>query len=203
MTMNQEQELRPVEMSLIRYILAREGYDLTTMTVTRRSDRLGDVSLQASRSSGVHLAAWLPLLAIRNLTLWTLPTIADMTDYPEMAVGGDWSAVRDSTREKIWLIFEKFVMGGGSDRSVALVGNLDWTVSRQLETDRLEAVKACHELRNAISAQVMALEMPAVASKADDAGANGDLAAFSEAAQRQLSLLHHSKNLLEEWRKFA
>ena len=58
----------------------------------------------------IRFSAWLPLLAIRELTDWCDPEIAEMTDYPEMALDGDWSGVRDTNRDSILAIFDRFVL---------------------------------------------------------------------------------------------
>lgn len=47
--------------------------------------------------------------AIHYLTNWTMPEIANMTDYPNLCLEGDWSGVRDTSELKLWMIFEKFV----------------------------------------------------------------------------------------------
>jgi hypothetical protein len=54
--------------------------------------------------------AFLPLLAVRELTVWSSEAIALMTDHPEMVLAGDWSGVRDSSHEAIMAIFERHVI---------------------------------------------------------------------------------------------
>ena len=76
-------------------------------SVERKSDRDYDVSVICT-SDLAGFTLWLPLGAVRELTLWTGHEIASMTDYPEMAEG-DWSGVRDSSSETIWKIFNKHV----------------------------------------------------------------------------------------------
>ena len=83
--------------------------------VERRSDREYDLSIEgryaddAPYLAGVAFSAWLPLMAIRELTEWPSESIASLTDYPDMVMEGDWSGVRDSDEESIWFIFHRFV----------------------------------------------------------------------------------------------
>jgi len=79
------------------------------------SDVVGDISLEGIQTYGnkgdtVRFSAWLPLLAIRELTNWCSWEIAEMTDYPDMAHDGDWSGVRDTDRESILAIFNAHVL---------------------------------------------------------------------------------------------
>lgn len=57
-----------------------------------------------------QFSAWMVLSAIDDLTEWSKPLIADMTDYPEMARDGDWSAVRDTNEDKLWQIFNEYCL---------------------------------------------------------------------------------------------
>lgn len=88
---------------------------LQDIRVSRRSDREFDLSVEgrygkdAPYMAGVAFSAWLPLLAIKELTEWPSESIASLTDYPDMAMEGDWSGVRDSDPDTIWFIFERFV----------------------------------------------------------------------------------------------
>lgn len=88
---------------------------LEDIKVSRRSNTEYDLSVEgrygkdAPYMAGVAFSAWLPLFAIRELTLWTSENIASLTNYPNMAMEGDWSGVRDSDPETIWFIFHKFV----------------------------------------------------------------------------------------------
>ena len=85
------------------------------LKVTRRSDRECDLTLEGRYGKdypylgGTAFSAWLPLLAIRELTPWTSEAVASLTNYPNMASEGDWSGVRDSDPEAIWFIFDRFV----------------------------------------------------------------------------------------------
>jgi hypothetical protein len=88
-------------------------YDIEKIEVN--SDVVGDISLEGVQTYGkeghtCRFSAWLPLLAIRELTNWCSWEIAEMTDYPEMAHDGDWSGVRDTNRESIMEIFNTHVL---------------------------------------------------------------------------------------------
>jgi len=92
-----------------------EKCHIEDLKVVRRSDRECDLSLEGRFGKdypylgGVAFSAWLPLLAIRELTPWTSEAVASLTDHPNMAMEGDWSGVRDSDPDTIWFIFERFV----------------------------------------------------------------------------------------------
>ena len=79
--------------------------------VDRRSDKEYDLHIEGKYVGGTLFSAWLPLVAIRELTMWTSPQIAQFTNYSAMCEEGDWSGVRDSEPENIWVIFHKFVKG--------------------------------------------------------------------------------------------
>ena len=101
--------LRPEERRLA------EACKLVVTRVISRSDRLYDIRVEGicrmdDLSEPVRFSAWLPLAAIRALVPWRRPEVARMTDYPEMVLAGDWSGVRDSSDERIWRIFEHYVM---------------------------------------------------------------------------------------------
>lgn len=87
---------------------------LADIKISRRSDREYDLTLEGKYApdapylAGTAFSAWLPLLAIRELTAWTSESIASLTDYPDMVMEGDWSGVRDSSTETIWFIFDRF-----------------------------------------------------------------------------------------------
>jgi hypothetical protein len=92
-----------------------EKCHIEDLKVTRRSDRECDLTLEGRFGKdypymgGTAFSAWLPLLAIRELTMWTSEAVASLTDYPDMTAEGDWSGVRDSDPDTIWFIFERFV----------------------------------------------------------------------------------------------
>ena len=82
----------------------------TLKSVERRSDREYDLGIVYDDPEyGWECRGWLPLAAIAHFVAWTDKAVAQMTDYPEMVVAGDWSGIRDSSRESIWAIFERFV----------------------------------------------------------------------------------------------
>lgn len=89
---------------------------LEDIKISRRSDREYDLTLEgkyapdAPYMAGVAFSAWLPLMAIRELTQWPSESIASLTDYPDMVMEGDWSGLRDSSVEAIWGIFDRFVL---------------------------------------------------------------------------------------------
>lgn len=100
------------ETQLIAKLAKKE--DWQDYEVTRRSEREYDLSIEGKYGknnkylSGTF-SAWLVLAAIRELTLWTSPEIASMTDHPDMCEEGDWSGMRDSNPEALWAIFNHFV----------------------------------------------------------------------------------------------
>lgn len=89
---------------------------LEDIKVSRRSDREYDLSVEGKYGSaypylaGCAFSAWLPLMAIRELTHWPSREIASCTNHPDMVMEGDWSGVRDSEEENIWGIFHRFVL---------------------------------------------------------------------------------------------
>lgn len=64
----------------------------------------GETTKFSTSRAWYSFSAWLPLYVIRELN-WI--QFADMSDYPEMVREGDWSGIRDSSKEKIWAMFEK------------------------------------------------------------------------------------------------
>jgi hypothetical protein len=96
------------EMQIIGWI-SEEYVNWKVQEVERKSDREYDLRITGTQD-GHNFAAWLPLASINYLVDWTNPRIAILTDYPEMAMSGDWSGVRDSSEEKIWKIFNTHVV---------------------------------------------------------------------------------------------
>lgn len=102
------------EQSLVERISSR--CVLEDVKVSRKSDREYDLTLEGRYGkdspymAGVAFSAWLPLLAIRELTDWPSEAIASLTDYPDMVMEGDWSGVRDSDPDTIWFIFDRFAL---------------------------------------------------------------------------------------------
>ena len=70
-------------------------------SVERHSQKAYDFSFSYI-SDGYNSRGWLPLIVIRR-TNWT--RLAHLSDYPEMVASGDWSGIRDSSRDKIWTMF--------------------------------------------------------------------------------------------------
>jgi hypothetical protein len=97
------------EIDLVARLANKEGW--ADYTVTQKSEREYDLHIEGrSQKMGCSFSAWLVLAAIRELTMWTSWKVAEMTDYPEMAMEGDWSGVRDTNEESLWAIFNKFVV---------------------------------------------------------------------------------------------
>jgi len=74
------------------------------------SDREYDLEIEGITNDGLNFSAWLPLAMIGAIN-WCEPSIANMTDYPEMTRSGDWSGVRDSRDEAIWNIVDTIYDG--------------------------------------------------------------------------------------------
>lgn len=91
---------------------------IDVVNVERNSNREYDLKIEgvysekATYMAGISYSAWLPLLAIRELTNWTSNAIASRTDYPYMCEQGDWSGMRDTNKDTLWLIFENYVPKG-------------------------------------------------------------------------------------------
>jgi hypothetical protein len=89
---------------------------IADIKVTRRSEKEYDLSVSglyakdSKHMAGVAISAWLPLLAIRELTPWPSEEIASFSDYPDMVMEGDWSGIRDSSVDSIWRMFDRFVL---------------------------------------------------------------------------------------------
>ena len=97
----------------VRQIVDLLDGDYKVTDVEALSDNEYDLSIEGTHKlygSEMSYSAWLPKLAISGLVDWSSPEVASMTDYPEMAFDGDWSAVRDSSEEAIWAIFNEHVM---------------------------------------------------------------------------------------------
>ena len=114
-------DLTAEEVALVeRWIIAarKHGYVKRIVSVKRGSFKAYDVHIHGEQSwkhDGTPLhafSAWLPLAAINDMINWTHPNVAKETNYEQMALEGDWSAVRDSDPDRIWRIFEQFVLGG-------------------------------------------------------------------------------------------
>lgn len=78
-------------------------------SVERRSDREFDLSVsgvyaEGAPMGGMQFSAWLPLAYISNHPAGWSDAVFEMSDYPGMV--GDWSAIRDSSEETVWQIFD-------------------------------------------------------------------------------------------------
>ena len=110
-------EIRSAErkmMTRVAVAMVRTGGACVVNAEKRRSDRLYDINFVGRRiveEQSYSFSGWLPLAFVRECVLWTSKEVARMTDYPTMAMEGDWSGVRDSRREVIWEIFEKALRG--------------------------------------------------------------------------------------------
>lgn len=106
-------DLRHDERILLALVLAKSRRRITKLLmIARCSEKSFDVVIECRYKSGDHefdLGARLDLWAIQELTKWTTSELACMTDHPEMAMSGDFSALRDSTEAKRLAIFNRFV----------------------------------------------------------------------------------------------
>jgi hypothetical protein len=85
-----------------KLVLSLEGY--TIEEIERVSEKEFDLKIKGHNLSlNCSYSAWLPLAVIRNND-WI--DLAAMSDYPEMVKAGDWSGIRDSSKENIWKMFE-------------------------------------------------------------------------------------------------
>jgi len=94
------------EQKLIDAVAVHEQWQ--TITVQRESDREFDLSIGGTHTqfeTPCYFRARLMLAALHSCCKWTSPGVAAMTDYPDMAMDGDWSAVRDSSDDTQWRIF--------------------------------------------------------------------------------------------------
>lgn len=106
--------IRPVEQALADRVIAATAKNMgftgtKIVSVERKSDKDFDVKIECSCDI-CKFGLWLPLAAIRELTMWTSPGIAAMTDYPDMTASGDWSGVRDTNEDALWAIFNEHVI---------------------------------------------------------------------------------------------
>jgi hypothetical protein len=92
----------PREKWLIKELEAK-GYSVTE--IERQSEREFDLKLKGFFKHSSVFSAWLPLFVIRELSNWMM--LADMSDYPELVNKGDWSGIRDSSRDAIWKMLHR------------------------------------------------------------------------------------------------
>ena len=83
------------------------GFELTS--IERLSDKEFDINYNAYSGEHYTISGWLPLAAIYHFLTWPCKEIANLCDYPDMAKAGDWSGIRDSSRDTIWKIFDLYV----------------------------------------------------------------------------------------------
>jgi len=88
-------------------IKKNSGFELTE--VSRLSDKEFDINYNAYSGENYTISAWLPLASIHAFVTWPSRHVAILSDYPKMAMEGDWSGIRDSSRDKIWNIFDLYV----------------------------------------------------------------------------------------------
>ena len=89
---------------------AVEQLSYATATVTRRSARCFDLDLEGVGAeprfrSPTQYSAWLPLAMIGQLSNWVM--LAPYSDYPSMVADGDWSGIRDSDEDTIWVMLAR------------------------------------------------------------------------------------------------
>jgi hypothetical protein len=100
------------EQTLIDTVARREKW-VTFNVTARNSGREFDLLIEGTHKQfndrGCKFSALLPLAALHSSCDWCSPEIASMTDYPSMAMDGDWSAVRDTNEAARWRIFDTFI----------------------------------------------------------------------------------------------
>ncbi len=92
------------EKLLLRSIFKHDPSKVKTMDVTRRSDKEFDLEIQGKYKSGGTYLSWLPLSTLHTLVNWPAPQYANESDYPYMVEQGDWSGIRDSHKDKVWIM---------------------------------------------------------------------------------------------------
>lgn len=105
--------LSPAEESLLNAVLRLSRVFRSDVSVEpRSSNRPFDFkyTVAPSKTMPANMVSWLPLAAIRVAqplaTEIEWDAICELSDYPEMAESGDWSAFRDSSKESVWQMFE-------------------------------------------------------------------------------------------------
>jgi hypothetical protein len=98
-----------------------DALQISPLSATRRSDRLFDVGiayeLRLPSGRGYPVSAWLPLVALNRA--WTrMPrqlggVIELFGGSPAREVAEDWSVVRDSPSDVIWLTFDAVMVQAG------------------------------------------------------------------------------------------
>jgi hypothetical protein len=100
------------EQILIDTVARREKW-ATFNVVARNSDREFDLLIEGTHNQfgdrPCKFSARLPLAALHSSCDWSSPQAAGMTDYPDMAMEGDWSAVRDTNDAGQWMMFSSLI----------------------------------------------------------------------------------------------
>jgi hypothetical protein len=93
------------EYEAVEFMIESQGW--TDIMIRRKSSMMFDLTIVGKRH-GWGFQCWFPLALIEACD-WTKPKFALISSYPEMALDGDWSAIRDSEPEKIWVMVGKAV----------------------------------------------------------------------------------------------
>lgn len=99
------------EQKLIDILTKQEGW--TDLKIERRSKKEFDVGVKGKEKNSFsdepnNFSACLLLASIRSLTDWCYNS--DWFDDPSMVRAGDWSGVRDTDEETLWIYFNQFVV---------------------------------------------------------------------------------------------
>lgn len=99
------------EWQVVDGYLASMKHPLIDVFVTRRSDRKFDLTVEGKTVDNIPCMIWLVLGCIATKLDWKSPEVANMTDYPEDVLQGDWDGVLDTSKDKLWVIFHHFKLG--------------------------------------------------------------------------------------------
>ena len=91
-------------------LLEQKGYQIDPQSIKREDHGMQFHLVFSGEKDTFDFSASLILACINELTPWTSPEVANMTDYPEMAMQGDWSGVRDTDMSLLWRIFFRHVV---------------------------------------------------------------------------------------------
>jgi len=106
-------KLSNAEKIILLALAKKEGWK--NYKIRRKSAKPFDIGIEGDSNRGMF-GADLMLSAIANFVNWTSPAVARISDYPSMAMEGDWSGIRDSSDEKIEAIFRLYVLPKFQDR---------------------------------------------------------------------------------------
>lgn len=95
------------ERTLINMLSDRECWKITDVKQVHNKEF--DLLITGKNPNG-EFRSNLMLAAIKRLVPWNTAEVAAMTDHVVMTRSGDWSGVRDSSEEKLWAIFDKYVV---------------------------------------------------------------------------------------------